>query len=240
MNAVNHAKIFSRIEEDAGEIAGIIDHTLLKADATASQIKKICVEALEFRFASVCVNATYVKLAADELAGKNIPVCVTVGFPLGAHLTEVKVLETKLAIADGAQEVDMVINIGAMKNRDYNLVQKDIHSVVEVSKANNALCKVIFETAAFTDEEIITLCALAKNAHADFVKTSTGFGAGGATTKAVALMLQEVGGSGLGVKAAGGIRNFADAFKMAAAGASRIGTSSGVAIVREALAESED
>lgn len=240
MNAVDHATIFNRIEEDPGEIAGIIDHTLLKADATALQIKKLCAEAVEFRFASVCVNATYVKLAAAELTGKQIPVCVTVGFPLGAHLTQVKVLETELAIADGAQEVDMVINIGAMKNRDYNLVQQDIRSVVEVCKANDTLCKVIFETAVLTDDEIIKLCALAKDARADFVKTSTGFGPGGATTKAVALMLQEVGGSGLGVKAAGGIRNFADAFKMVAAGASRIGTSSGIAIVREALSESED
>jgi deoxyribose-phosphate aldolase len=216
-----------------GRLAHMIDHTLLKPDATQDQIAQLCFEARKYRFASVCVNPTYVKLCADLLKGSGIPVCAVVGFPLGATPTDVKVFEAQQAIREGASELDMVINVGAVKSRDYELVQRDIASIARVCHAGNALLKVIIEAALLTDEEKVAACQLAKVAGADFVKTSTGFGPGGATPEDVALMRRVVGPS-MGVKAAGGIRTYADAQKMIAAGATRIGASASVKIMQEA------
>jgi len=212
------------------EIAGFIDHTLLKPEATTSQIKILCQEALTHHFAAVCVNSTHTALAAQQLAGSNIKVCTVVGFPLGASLTIVKAFEARQAIAAGASEIDMVINIGALKERNDSLVQQDIAAVVDACHQAGAICKVIIETALLTEEEKRRACQLAVQAHADFVKTSTGFSSGGATPEDVALMRQVVG-SQVGVKAAGGMRSLADAQAMIAAGATRLGTSAGVNIV---------
>ena len=217
-----------------GRLAGLIDHTLLKPDGTYEQIATLCTEAAKYRFASVCVNASNVKLCAELLESSGIPVCTVVGFPLGATSTEAKVFEALQAIQDGASEVDMVINIGALKSRDYEFVEKDIASVARASHAGSAILKVIIEAALLTDEEKEVACQLAKAAGADFVKTSTGFGPGGATVEDVALMRRVVGPT-LGVKAAGGIRSYATARKMIAAGASRIGASSSLKIVQEAV-----
>jgi deoxyribose-phosphate aldolase len=216
-----------------GALAHTIDHTLLKADATQDQIAQLCFEARKHSFASVCVNPTQVKLCADLLKGSGIPVCTVVGFPLGATSTDVKVFEAQQAIREGATELDMVINVGALKSRDYELVERDIASIARACHAGNAILKVIIEAALLTDEEKVAACQLAKVASADFVKTSTGFGPGGATAEDVALMRRVVGPS-MGVKAAGGIRSHADAQKMIAAGASRIGASASVKILQEA------
>jgi deoxyribose-phosphate aldolase len=213
-------------------VAHFIDHTLLKAEATHDQIAQLCYEARKYQFASVCVNPTNVKLCAELLEGSGVPVCTVVGFPLGATPTEVKVFETQQAIRDGATEVDMVINVGALKSRDYELVERDIASIARVCHAGNAILKVIIEAALLTDEEKVIASQLSKVAGADFVKTSTGFGPGGATPEDVALMRRVVGPS-IGVKAAGGIRTFEDAQKMIAAGASRIGASASVKITQE-------
>jgi len=215
-----------------GSLAHMIDHTLLKPEASQDQIAQLCHEARKYGFASVCVNPTNAKLCAQLLKGSGVPVCVVVGFPLGATPTEVKVFETQQAIRDGASEVDMVINVGALKSKDYELVEQDIASIARACHANNAILKVIIEAALLTDEEKVIACQLAKVAGADFVKTSTGFGPGGATVEDVALMRRVVGPR-MGVKAAGGIRSYADAQKMIAAGASRIGASAGVKIVQE-------
>ncbi len=212
-------------------VAHLIDHTLLKAEATHDQIAQLCYEARKYQFASVCINPTNVKLCAELLEGSGVPVCTVVGFPLGATPTEVKVFETQQAIRDGATEVDMVINVGALKSRDYELVERDIASIARVCHAGNALLKVIIEAALLTDEEKVIASQLSKVAGADFVKTSTGFGPGGATPEDVALMRRVVGPS-IGVKAAGGIHTFEDAQKMIAAGASRIGASASVKIVQ--------
>ena len=212
-------------------VAHLIDHTLLKAEATHDQIAQLCYEARKYQFASVCVNPTNVKLCAELLEGSGVPVCTVVGFPLGATPTEVKVFETQQAIRDGATEVDMVINVGALKSRDYELVERDIASIARVCHAGNAILKVIIEAALLTDEEKVIASQLSKVAGADFVKTSTGFGPGGATPEDVALMRRVVGPS-IGVKAAGGIRTFEDAQKMIAAGASRIGASASVKITQ--------
>jgi deoxyribose-phosphate aldolase len=214
-------------------LAHTIDHTLLRPDATHDQIAQLCFEARKHGFASVCVNSAHVKLCAELLKGSGIPVCTTVGFPLGATPTDVKVFEAQQAIRDGASELDMVINVGAVKSRDYELVERDIASVARVCHAGNAIVKVIIEAALLTDEEKVIACQLAKVAGADFVKTSTGFGPGGATPEDVALMRRVVGPK-MGVKAAGGIRSYADAQKMLAAGASRIGASASVKIMQEA------
>jgi deoxyribose-phosphate aldolase len=214
-------------------LAHMIDHTLLKPDATQDQIAQLCFEARKHRFASVCVNSGQVKLCADLLKGSGIPVCTTIGFPLGATPTDVKVFESQQAIRDGASELDMVINVGALKSRDYETVRRDIASVARACHAGNALLKVIIETALLTDEEKVIACQLAKVAGADFVKTSTGFGPSGATPEDVALMRRVVGLS-MGVKAAGGIRTYEDAQKMIAAGASRIGASASVKIIQHA------
>ncbi len=216
------------------QVARLIDHTLLKPEATSSQIARLCAEAREHRFASVCVNPWYVRLAADLLSdAEDVEVCTVVGFPLGATLPAVKAYETLQAIADGATEVDMVINIGALKSRRYAAVARDIHAVVAVAHAADVLVKVIIEAALLSDEEKVAACLLAKQMGADFVKTSTGFGPGGATVEDVALM-RAVVGDALGVKAAGGIRSWEKARAMIAAGANRIGASAGVRIVAEA------
>jgi len=216
-----------------GRLAHMIDHTLLKPDATRDQIAQLCYEARKYGFASVCVNPTNVKLCAQLLEGSGVPVCAVVGFPLGATSTDVKVFEAQQAIRDGATEVDMVINVGALKSRDYELVERDIASIARACHAGNAILKVIIEAALLTDEEKVVACQLARVAGADFVKTSTGFGPGGATVEDVALMRRVVG-STMGVKAAGGIHTYAEAQEMIAAGASRIGASAGVKIVQEA------
>ncbi|MFJ5564404.1 deoxyribose-phosphate aldolase [Lysinibacillus xylanilyticus] len=216
--------------------ARMIDHTLLKAEATKEQIEKLCAEAKQFNFASVCVNPTWVKNSSELLQGSDVLVCTVIGFPLGANTPTVKAFEAKDAIANGAQEVDMVINIGALKDKNYDLVQADIAAVVEAAKGN-ALVKVIIESCLLTDEEKVKACELAVAAGADYVKTSTGFSTGGATAEDIALMRKTVGPD-LGVKASGGVRSLEDMKKMIEAGATRIGASSGVAIMNGLIADS--
>ncbi|WP_318614025.1 deoxyribose-phosphate aldolase [Priestia megaterium] len=219
-------------------ITGIIDHTLLKADATEEQITVLAQEAKEYSFASVCVNPTWVKKAAELLKGApEVKVCTVIGFPLGATTSAVKVFETTNAIENGADEVDMVINIGALKDKNYDLVQSDIQAVVDAAKGK-ALVKVIIETALLTDEEKAKVSELAVKAGADFVKTSTGFSTGGATVEDVALMRKTVGPD-VGVKASGGVRGLEDAKAMIEAGATRIGASSGVSIAKGQLSNSD-
>jgi deoxyribose-phosphate aldolase len=213
--------------------ASLVDHTLLKPEATDEDIRKLCHEAADYHFASVCVNPTWVRAASCNLRGTGIPVCTVIGFPLGATLADVKAYEARRAIFDGAREVDMVINVGALKSGDDCLVEHDIRSVVEVAHEYDAICKVIIETALLTDDEKVRACLAAKKAGADFVKTSTGFAKGGATVADVALMRRTVG-SELGVKASGGVKGLDDARKMVEAGATRIGASVGVKIAQEA------
>ncbi|HVF47572.1 MAG TPA: deoxyribose-phosphate aldolase [Pyrinomonadaceae bacterium] len=217
----------------AHDWASLIDHTLLKPEAADADIRKLCDEAAQFGFASVCVNPGWVKKAAEFLKGTGVPVCTVIGFPLGATLPDVKAYEARRSIFNGAREVDMVINIGALKSGDDCLVEDDIRAVVEAAHENNILCKVIIETALLTDEEKVRACLSAKNAGADFVKTSTGFAKGGATANDVALMRHTVGKS-LGVKASGGVKGIDDARAMFEAGATRIGASVGVKIAQEA------
>ena len=214
-------------------VAKMIDHTLLKPDASQEQIAQLCYEARKYQFASVCVNPTHVKLAAQLLKGAGVDVCTVVGFPLGATPATVKAFETQQAIRDGATEIDMVINIGALKSRDYTAVHEDIGSVVRAAHAHNILVKVIIETALLTDEEKVVASQLSKAAGADYVKTSTGFSGGGATVADVALMRRVVGPE-MGVKASGGVKDYADAQAMIAAGATRIGASAGIKIVQGA------
>ncbi|MHA2960123.1 deoxyribose-phosphate aldolase [Priestia megaterium] len=219
-------------------ITGIIDHTLLKADATEEQITVLAQEAKEYSFASVCVNPTWVKKAAELLKdAPEVKVCTVIGFPLGATTSAVKAFETTNAIENGADEVDMVINIGALKDKNYDLVQSDIQAVVDAAKGK-ALVKVIIETALLTDEEKAKVSELAVKAGADFVKTSTGFSTGGATVEDVALMRKMVGPD-VGVKASGGVRGLEDAKAMIEAGATRIGASSGVSIAKGQLSNSD-
>jgi deoxyribose-phosphate aldolase len=217
----------------ARDWASLIDHTLLKPEATEDDIRRLCEEAARYRFASVCVNPTWVRASACHLQGTNVPVCTVIGFPLGATLPDVKAYEARRAIFDGAREVDMVINVGALKSNDDCAVEHDIHSVVEVAHEFNVTCKVIIETALLTDEEKVRACLAAKRAGADFVKTSTGFAKGGATVSDIALMRQVVGAD-LGVKASGGVKGLEDARAMVQAGATRIGASVGVKIAQEA------
>lgn len=217
---------------DAG-LAGLIDHTLLKPEASRDEIRKLCQEAAHFGFASVCVNPWNVPLAAEMLKGTKVKVCTVVGFPLGATLPRVKIYEAQEAIQLGAQEIDMVINIGALKSGQDDVLESDIRGVVEASHRGGAICKVILETALLTDEEKIRGSAAAKRAGADFVKTSTGFSTAGATAEDVALM-RAVVGSEMGVKAAGGVRSFDDLIKMVRAGATRIGASASVKIMEQA------
>lgn len=219
-------------------LAGMIDHTLLKPDATSDKIAQLCFEAKKHHFASVCVNPTHVKLCADLLKDSDVKVCTVIGFPLGATSPEVKEFETRNALENGATEIDMVLNIGALKAGDTNLAARDIRGVVEVAHAANALVKVIIETALLTDEEKVIACLLAKEAGADYVKTSTGFSGGGATVHDVALMRRTVGPS-LGVKASGGIHTHEEAEALVAAGATRIGASAGVKIIRADQSENK-
>lgn len=215
-----------------GSVAGLIDHTLLKQDATQTEIETLCREAREYSFATVCLNPTWVSLASRLLRGSPVGVCTVVGFPLGATTPDVKQYETRRVIFDGATEVDMVINIGALKSGDVRTVQLDIDAVVEACRAAGVVSKVIIETALLTDEEKVTACTLAKAAGATFVKTSTGFARSGATPADVALMRRVVGAD-MGVKAAGGVRDLSGAQEMMKAGATRIGASAGVKIVQE-------
>ncbi|WP_459501303.1 deoxyribose-phosphate aldolase [Bacillus sp. C1] len=210
-------------------IAKLIDHTVLKPNTTKEDVMKVLEEAKKYNFASVCINPTWVKLAAEELAGYDVDVCTVIGFPLGANTTETKVFETKDVIAKGATEVDMVINVGALKDGENEFVENDIREVVQAAKGK-ALVKVIIETCLLTDEEKVRACELSVKAGADFVKTSTGFSTGGATAEDIALMRKTVGAN-VGVKASGGVRTREDAEKMIEAGASRIGASASVAIV---------
>lgn len=212
-------------------IARMIDHTLLKPEATKQQVTQLCEEAAKYNFASVCVNPSWVNTSAKILKGTKVDVCTVIGFPLGATSSKSKALETKLAIEDGATEVDMVINIGYLKSKMYDEVEADIRAVVEAASCYNVLTKVILETCLLTDEEKVIACVLSKNAGANFVKTSTGFSKGGATVEDIALMRKVVGAT-MGVKASGGVRSREDAEKMVAVGANRIGASASVEIVQ--------
>jgi deoxyribose-phosphate aldolase len=220
MNGVSHLT----------EIAGLIDHTILKADATRQDVLKVCAEAREHRFASVCVNSYWVPLVARQLEGTVVKVCVVVGFPLGATSTESKVYEAVSAIRHGAQEVDMVLNVGELRAGDFEAVQADIAAVAQACHQQGAILKVILETALLNDAQKVKSCELAQAAKADFVKTSTGFSTAGATVHDVELLRRTVGPV-MGVKASGGIRTFEDFQRMVAAGASRVGASASVKIV---------
>jgi deoxyribose-phosphate aldolase len=233
----------SRLGLYAGEkvpsgVAGLIDHTLLKADATRKEIEKLCNEARQFGFATVCINPTWVSLASRLLRGSSTGVCTVVGFPLGATTTDVKQYETRRVIYDGASEVDMVINVGALKSGDLAIVERDIGAVAGACRDCGALSKVIIEAALLTDEEKVTACTLSKAAGADYVKTSTGFGPGGATVADVALMRRVVGPD-IGVKAAGGVRDYEALRNLVSAGASRVGASAGVKIVQQAQGDAQ-
>jgi deoxyribose-phosphate aldolase len=221
------------------DLAKFIDHTLLRPDATASEIDTMCDEAMQYGFASVCINPTWVKRAAERLRGSSVKVCTVIGFPLGATSPEIKAMEARRALRDGAREVDMVINIGALKSGDRALVLADIAKVVDAAHEGGAIAKVILETALLTDEEKVIASSLARQAKADFVKTSTGFNGGGATVYDVALMRETVGPT-MGVKASGGVRTLEDAEDMIAAGATRIGASAGVQIVGGNEGDSDD
>ena len=216
----------------AGTVAGMIDHTLLKPDATRRDIEVLCDEAARYEFATVCVNPAWVALAARVLRGSRVKVCSVVGFPLGATTSDTKHFETRRAIFDGACEIDMVINVGALKSGDLRCVERDIEAVTSPCREAGAVSKVIIEAALLTDEEKVTACTIAKAAGADFVKTSTGFGPGGATAHDVALMRRVVGQE-MGVKAAGGVKDLEVLKEMVAAGATRIGASAGVRIVQQ-------
>jgi deoxyribose-phosphate aldolase len=216
----------------AREVARYIDHTLLSPDATRDDILRICEEGVRYGFASVCINPTWVREAACALRGSGVKVCTVIGFPLGANSPDVKAYEARRAIFDGAGELDMVINVGALKSGDHGLASRDIRGVVDVAHDVGFICKVILETALLTEEEKVSACLLAKEAGADFVKTSTGFSKGGATASDVALMRRVVGGE-MGVKASGGVRDLKQAQEMIRAGATRIGASVGVKIVQE-------
>jgi deoxyribose-phosphate aldolase len=218
---------------NAGDLAALIDHTLLKADSTPAHIDTLCREALEWNFGAVCINPAWVALADRLLQRSRVRVCTVVGFPLGATTTDVKAYEAQRAIAEGACEIDMVMNIGALKARELDAARADMAAVIECCRVGGALCKVIIETGLLTDDEKASASAMAEAAGADFVKTSTGFGPGGATVDDVALIRRTVG-SGMGIKAAGRIRDLAGVLELLAAGATRIGTSGGVPILREA------
>jgi len=221
-----------------GDLARYIDHTLLKPDATEEQVRDLCAEAREYNFRSVCVNPTWVPLAADLLRGSEVLTCTVVGFPLGANEPEIKAMESRRAIRNGAREIDMVINIGALKSGDDALVLRDIQAVVEDCVDGNAVCKVILETALLTDDEKRRASEHARTARAHFVKTSTGFSTGGATVSDVALMADVVRGAGMEVKASGGISSYDDARAMIEAGATRLGASASIRIVQEAKSTS--
>lgn len=215
-------------------VAALIDHTLLRPEATAPEIRKVCAEARQYGFATVCVNPYWAPLVMAEIAGSQVKVCTVIGFPLGANATSIKAAETLEAMRAGAREIDMVLNVGELRGGNHDAVSRDIRAVVEAAHQGGAIVKVILETALLTDEQKITACGLAKDAGAEFVKTSTGFGPGGATVEDVALMRRAVC-SAMGVKASGGIRTLADFQKMITAGATRVGSSNSVKII-EAIA----
>lgn len=215
-------------------MAPLIDHTWLRPEATAADIARLCAEARQYGFYAVCVNPVWVRQAVEELRGSGVKVCTVAGFPLGAQLTAVKAHEARRALGDGAQEIDMVLHLGALKGKDDRLVARDIRAVANLCRKHGAVCKVILETALLTEEEKVRACHLAVLAGAHFVKTSTGFASGGATAEDVALLYRTVTPSGVQVKASGGVRSWADLCRMVAAGARRIGTSSGVTILQEA------
>lgn len=219
---------------DAKSLAQMIDHTILRPDASRADVEKLCREAVEHQFFSVCVNSTWVPLARDLVRGSAVKVCAVVGFPLGAMPPQIKAMETRRAIREGAKEIDMVINVGALKSGDDKLVLEDIRAVVEACKDGRALSKVILENSLLTDDEKIRACELSMQARADYVKTSTGFSTGGATAEDIALMARTVAPKKLGVKASGGVRTYDDAMRMIRAGATRIGASSSVKILEEA------
>ena len=221
---------------NTGDVAALIDHTLLKAEATRNDIERICREALQYRFASVCVNSVFVRQVSAALHNSPVKTCVVVGFPLGANLTVVKFDEARAALDEGAQEIDMVIHIGTLKAGDDAAVRNEIESLTRLVHERRAILKVIIETALLSEEEKVRACRVARDAGPDFVKTSTGFSSSGATVADVALMRREVGRE-IGVKASGGVRTLDDLLKMVDAGASRIGTSNGVKIMQEALAK---
>jgi deoxyribose-phosphate aldolase len=218
---------------DPASIAALIDHTILKPEATPADVERLCGEALAHKFAAVCINPVFVSTAAALLRGSAVRVCAVVGFPLGASLTSTKLAEAQSALRDGAQELDMVINLGALKSAQNEAVSADIRAITAVAHTANAICKVIIETCLLNEEEKVRACRLAATANAEFVKTSTGFSTSGATAEDVALM-RTVVGPHIGVKASGGIRTLADFLKMTAAGATRIGTSNGLKILEEA------
>lgn len=217
------------------KIARLIDHTVLKPEAVREDVETVCAEALRFEFASVCVNPFWVPLVAEKLKGSPVKVCTVAGFPLGATSTASKVAETRIALADGAREIDMVINVGALRGGETGIVEADIHAVAEVSHTRRAIVKVIIETALLTDEQKVLACQLAVRAGADFVKTSTGFSKSGATVEDIALMRRTVGPA-IGVKASGGVRTLEDLMAMVAAGASRVGASASVRIMEATVA----
>jgi deoxyribose-phosphate aldolase len=228
-----HTQVTAQLE--VAEIAGLIDHTLLRPEASRDDVRRVCQEALQYGFASVCVNPLNVALTAEMLHGTKSRTCTVAGFPFGATLSQVKVYEAEQAIQLGAREIDMVINIGALKSGEHDTVEHDIRAVVEACRRGGAICKVILECALLTRDEKVHASQAAKHAEADFVKTSTGFGPGGATVDDVRL-LRSIVGPEMGVKAAGGIRSFEDLKKMVAAGATRIGASASVKIMEEARA----
>lgn len=221
----------------AETIASLIDHTILKPEATAAQVRQLCEEALRYKFASACVNPFYVPLAVEMVRGSSVKVCTVAGFPLGATTTDSKVFEAQEAVQHGAREIDMVMNVGALKSGDDAAVEEDMRRVADACHRGHALCKVILENCLLTDEEKIRACKIAVHAGVDYVKTSTGFNASGATAEDVVLMRATVGPK-IGVKASGGIRTLEDVRKMVAAGATRIGTSSGVKIIEQARGSS--
>lgn len=214
------------------ELAARIDHTLLKPEAGEEDLRRLCCEAMQYGFISVCVNPINVALAAAELDGSKVKVCSVIGFPLGAACTEIKIAETEKALSDGATEIDMVLHVGALKDGKYDAVRADVSAVANVCHIHHATLKVILETCLLSEDEIIKACELCKEAHADYVKTSTGFNSGGATVEAVTRMRQTVGPT-IGVKASGGIRTLDDAQAMIKAGASRLGMSAGIKVIEE-------
>ena len=238
-NGADRVAYHGDAEDVPVDLAKYIDHTLLRPDATLAEIEVLCDEALAFGFASVCINPTWVRVAAERLRGSPVKVCTVIGFPLGANTPDIKSMEARKALREGAREVDMVINIGALKSGDLELVRMDIEKVVDAAHESGAICKVILETSLLTDEEKVVASSLAKQAKADFVKTSTGFSGGGATVYDVALMRETIGPD-MGVKASGGVRTLEDAEDMIAAGATRIGASAGVQIVGGADRDGDD
>jgi len=225
------------IKLSSQDLAGMIDHTLLKPDATISEIKQLCEEAMQYNFASVCVNPSYVETCFDIIKSSNVKVCIVIGFPLGATTTHTKFLEAEEAVKNGAEELDMVINIGRLKDKDYDFIYNDIKAIADLAKRNLCTSKVILETCLLSDEEKVFACLLSKAAGANFVKTSTGFYKSGATVHDVALMKFVVGNK-MQVKASGGIRSFEDAIAMINAGATRLGASAGVKIIAGQKSES--